>query len=173
MMKEAVDTVLILTGKSMQKILDQNGVQAFVLNVSRTRGCTWVVCAQNEHTSTQPWAGGDRPHGEGFFIGRVSGVVPSDEPDVPDPGNRSKVTFSEYAHIEVPHLWGGERNPVRYTSIESLGIDPEALEWVPFVADEPTSEPSVPEVLERAKVDIAAAMGVAAAKLDIEVTIRA
>ena len=35
------------------------------------------------------------------------------------------ITFSEYAEVSQPGAWKGLRNPVRYTSFEDLGIDPD------------------------------------------------
>lgn len=42
---------------------------------------------------------------------------------------RPVVTISEYALIDLPTAWGGWRNPVRFTRLTGLGIDPGGLSF--------------------------------------------
>ena len=42
------------------------------------------------------------------------------------------IQISEFARINYPNLWDHGRNPVRYASLEELGIDPSALKWEPM-----------------------------------------
>jgi hypothetical protein len=42
------------------------------------------------------------------------------------------IQFSEYASVNVPNVWKRDRNPVKYTEIEDLGIDPATLRWEPI-----------------------------------------
>jgi len=37
--------------------------------------------------------------------------------------DRYIIQISEVAVIDIPDLWPGNQNPVRYTSLEDLGID--------------------------------------------------
>jgi len=70
---------------------------------------------------------GHEPHGSVFLVGRISDVVPS-----PDYDERWLIKFSAYARIALPEVWKGWRNPVRYTSLEKLGIDPATLCFEPM-----------------------------------------
>jgi hypothetical protein len=75
---------------------------------------------------------GPEPHHSAFLVGKISDVVPTP----PTPGNnesredRFLIRFSEYALVDVPNVWvKGDRNPVKYASMEDLGIDPAKLTW--------------------------------------------
>ncbi|MEI8697247.1 MULTISPECIES: hypothetical protein [unclassified Mesorhizobium] len=49
--------------------------------------------------------------------------------------------FSEYAEVAIPNTWGkGWRNPVRYTTLEDLGIDVNGLVFQPMPEPTPGSE---------------------------------
>jgi hypothetical protein len=47
---------------------------------------------------------------------------------------RWRVRIGDYAKIAIPHAWDGGRNPVRYTTLQELGIDPATLEFEPIPA---------------------------------------
>jgi hypothetical protein len=47
----------------------------------------------------------------------------AEEPD------RWLIEIDEFARINRPTLWDGGRNPVRYTDLQELGIDIDALEF--------------------------------------------
>ena len=43
------------------------------------------------------------------------------------------IVFSEFARVAVPDSWPkGYRNPVRYSTLEEISIDPAKLEWKPM-----------------------------------------
>src|SRR5262249_41769258 len=72
------------------------------------------------------WTDPSEPHGEGFLVGRISAVVRSKERQE---NNRYLIQISEYARVKIPAAWKGERNPVRYGTLEDLGIDPTKLSF--------------------------------------------
>jgi hypothetical protein len=39
--------------------------------------------------------------------------------------------------VNIPNTWKGDRNPVKYATLEELGIDPSKLKWeaMPEVSD--------------------------------------
>ena len=49
-----------------------------------------------------------------------------------DGKKRWLVSISEYSRIGVPDAWDHGRNPVRYTSLNQLGIDPAKLKFQPM-----------------------------------------
>lgn len=166
--------ILVFTGRGFNTIVEEGGSQAWVLDPQRARRCAYIVCTQNRYGGE--WGMPESPHGSAFLVGKIDGVVPSEESeDKP----RWLVRISEYARIDVPELWDGGRNPVRYTTLQELGIDPVTLT---FEVPEPASagpaaaqsacggEGARPLNIAEAKRGLAAYFGVG---LDaIEITIR-
>ena len=57
------------------------------------------------------------------MIGRIKDVVTS-----PENADRYLIQFSEFARVNIPNIWKGDRNPVKYAaSLEEIGIDPSTL----------------------------------------------
>ncbi len=132
----AEDTVAVFTARSPSRIVREGGSQAWVLNPVRAKQCTWLVCTQNRHNSDHDFEDASEPHGSAFLIGRISGLRRSEENANEE---RWLITISEYALINQPKVWGGWRNPVRYTSLADLGIDPSGLSFQPLRATEESS----------------------------------
>jgi hypothetical protein len=125
------DTVFVFTGRGLTQLLEEGGSQSWALDPTRAKKCTWLVCTQNRHNpDPEKFRDPDAPHGAAFLIGRISGVSKSLEEN---PTTRWKIEISEYARIpELPVMWGGWRNPVRYMDLGSLGIQPEKLVFHPM-----------------------------------------
>lgn len=122
--------IAVLTFKSREHILSVGGSCSWTLNRGHARNYEFAVCTRNANTRD---AEGPEKHGAAFLIGRISDVVKS--PENPD---RWLLQFSEYAEVLLPDIWGkGWRNPVRYTTLEELGIDLNTLTFKPV--PEPTS----------------------------------
>lgn len=124
-MIESENTVVVFTAKSPEKIFSEGGSQAWKLDPSRAKRCEWLVCTQNAH-NYEEYADGSEPHGSAFLVGRISRISPATEVDV---DGRWKIEFSEYARISQADVWAGDRNPVRYTNLASLGIDLDGVEF--------------------------------------------
>ena len=122
----AEDTVAVFTARSPERIVREGGSQAWVLNPVRAKQCTWLVCTQNRHNANHDFEDASEPHGSAFLVGKISGLRRSEENPSEE---RWLITISEYALIHLPNVWGGWRNPVRYTSLTDLGIDPSALSF--------------------------------------------
>jgi hypothetical protein len=128
-MPEPIDTVIVFTARSPGRIIDEGGSQAWKLNPARVKSCKWLVCTQNRQHKDHNFSDATEPHGTAFMIAKISSVT--DRTDAP-PDGRWKVTISEYARIDVQNAWSGDRNPVRYASLKSLGINPDALDFQPM-----------------------------------------
>jgi hypothetical protein len=170
------DTLIVFTARSPERIVREGGSQAWALNAVRAKNCQWLVCTQNRHNPDHEFADATEPHGTGFLIGKVSGIRPSQEPGVE---NRWLIAISEFAHISVPGLWDHGRNPVRYTSLATLGIDPTELRWEQMPKVEAVTQRAPPSsalaatpvlTIAEAKKALAAAFGVAPEA--VEITIR-
>jgi hypothetical protein len=171
------DTVVVFTARSPERIVREGGSQAWVLNPARAKQCTWLVCTQNRHNPDHEFSDATEPHGAGFLLGRISAIRKST-----DPGDEARwiIAISEFARINVPDAWDHGRNPVRYTSVGDLGINPEALAFQPMPeGDEPPPPAERPahEVAPRgiltiaeAKRQLAVAFGVKPEA--VEITIR-
>jgi len=75
-------------------------------------------------------------------------VVPS--PDHKGRKSRYLIQFSEFARLNIPEIWKGDRNPVKYDTLEELGIDLSTLRWEPM----PASPESTPEVIPLKGTDV-------------------
>lgn len=94
---------------------------------------------RNAHSN---WGDGTEQHHIAFLIGKVSDVIPtSPTPENNEsPQDRFLIRFSEYAHLAIPDSWPkGYRNPVRYATLDELGINTSTLKWEPM--PEHTEEP--------------------------------
>lgn len=171
-------SLLIFTAQTKEAILAIGGSTAWRLDRNHARHCTYAVLTRNARAS---WAEGPEPHQSAFMVGKVSDVVPAEG----RPG-RFMIQFAEYAFVNIPNFWKGDRNPVRYLDIDELGIDPSTLTWHPMpppvedVQHEVEEEddlvfapptPSVgPLTMADAKIGLALTFGVPAEA--IEITIR-
>ena len=123
-------TVVVFTGRLIDTILREGGTSSWRLDPNRARQCAFAVCTRNSKIG---WGKGSEPHGSAFLIGKVSGVVPTPE----DERRRYLIQFSEYALVSIHEFWKGDRNPVKYGTLEQLGIDPSSLEWKTMPAEAP------------------------------------
>ena len=80
------------------------------------------------------------------------------------------LVFSEYAEIDVPDAWPGNRNPVFYGNLEQFGVDVRQLKFQPMPEQEPAVVKAKPLTMAEAKAGLAVTFGVAPS--DIEITVR-
>jgi len=176
-MKKLEDTIVVFTARSPERIIHEGGSQAWVLNPTRARQCTWLVCTQNQHNENHEFSDATEPHGTAFLIGRISSIrkAPEDGAD----SDRWQVAISDFARINLPDAWDHGRNPVRYTSLSGLGISPETIEFQtmptgtqPVITNRPPlgGESSPGLTIAEAKKALAATFGIRPDA--IEITIR-
>jgi hypothetical protein len=106
-MPRDADTIVVFTGKGPNTILHEGGSASWKLNPRRARGCKYLICTRNRPH--------DPSHGSAFLVGMISELTPE--------GDRWIIRFSEYAVIDMPRVWDGGHNPVRYVRLSDLGID--------------------------------------------------
>jgi hypothetical protein len=112
--------VVVFTAKNGQRILKDGGSRDWRLNADRARRSEFLVCTQNRHHPDEDSGVLGASHGAAFLIGRITDVVPSQEP------GRWLICIGEYVACDIPNIWGKlghARYPVRYTTLEELGID--------------------------------------------------
>jgi hypothetical protein len=163
-MRDRDEALVVLTAKRLQRLLDEGGTSSWRLDPNHARGCEYVVCTRNANAS---WVEGDEPHHSAFVVARVRNVVPA-EPDDPE-DDRFLVQFGEFARVNVPDVWRkGDRNPVRYATLDELGISVESLQWEPMP---PPPAPAVrPLTIQEAKAGLGLRFGVPPES--VEITIR-
>lgn len=124
--------IAVFTGKSVSHILEVGGSSSWVLNRSNAKKCQYLVCCR----SGVEWVEGNEPHGSAFLVGIIDDVVPSGENT-----ERWLIRINQHASVDVANVWKGWRNPVRYSSLEELGIDPQTLEFLPVPKTEHVLSP--------------------------------
>lgn len=117
---------IVFTAKSIDRLLGEGGTSSWRLDRNHARKCAFAVCTRNANAD---WVEGPEAHHSAFLVGKVKDVVPSPKHD-----GRYLIQFSEYAKVNVPNAWKGDRNPVKYGTLEELGIDPAGLDWEPMPA---------------------------------------
>jgi hypothetical protein len=154
----ANDVVMVLTSKSLETMEKEGGSGNWAARRDRLEHARWIVAVRNRHSN---WSQGDEEHGSAFLIGQVTGVKPSP----PSQPNRFIITFDQYAELKNPEkVWGNNRNPVTYTSLSELGIEPEKLDWKPFSgapsADEIHASSTPGAVIDQARAMIASSLAI-------------
>lgn len=122
------EVVVVFTAKLTERIITEGGTSAWRLDPRRVRLCEFAVCARNARAR---WSKGTESHRSAFLVGRISEVVkclPTPENDEA-PDNRYLIKFSEFARVDIPDYWEGDRNPIVYRKMDDFAIDPSALNW--------------------------------------------
>jgi hypothetical protein len=163
------ETVVVFTAKSVNRLLREGGTSSWRLDRNHARQCAFAVCTRNAYAD---WVEGPEDHHAAFLVGKVKDVVPS-----PEHKDRYLVQFSRYALVKIPDVWKGDRNPVKYSSLKELGIDPATLKWeeMPESTESPLAGSNAPAVaspltIPEAKRGLALTFGVRPDA--IEITIR-
>ena len=115
-------SAVFFTAKSIETLLREGGTSAWHLDRNHARQCIFAVCTRN--TRRLIGAPGPEAHCSAFLVGKIKDVVPA-----PGRDGRYLVQFSEYARVNIPDVWKGDRNPVKYATLGELGIDPSTLKW--------------------------------------------
>jgi hypothetical protein len=169
------DAVVVFTARSPDRIVSEGGSQAWVLNPARAKLAKWLICTQNRRNPDHEFSDATEPHGTAFLVGKISGIRQS-----PEDGNAGRwlIEISEFARVSVPDVWQHWRNPVRYMSLDELGIDVQVLQFEPIQQAErephrisaSTNPPSAGMTIVEAKNALAATFGVSPDA--VEITIR-
>lgn len=159
------EAVIVFTAKSTEQIINEGGSSAWRLDRTRAHFCGFVVCTRNAKSE---WVAGLETHHAAFLIGKLKDVVPS-----PEYKGRYILRFSEYAIVDFPNVWNGERNPIKYSTLHDIGIDPSGLKWQPMpepreaAPDVTHRNHSTPLSLSEAKERLAHTFGVSPAAIEI------
>jgi hypothetical protein len=139
--------VAVFTNRGLNRLLAEGGTQAWSLQPERAKKLKYVVCTQNRDDGE--WGAPTHAQGQGFLIGKISGVEPSPE----GREGRYIILFDEYAEIDVSNMAYQWRNPVRYIELNDFGIDPDTLTWKRVT---PRTDEQPPRAASRAGLTAAA-----------------
>lgn len=164
--------IAVFTANSRDEILDVGGSASWVVAEKQARRREFLVCIRNARAVAFH---DHEPHGTAFLVGRVSGLKPygHDKKGM----QRWIIEISEYAVVDYPEAWGEWRNPVKYTTLEELGIDLKVLEFKPMpVRTKELPPPPPPDrpktgalTIAEAKAGLAIQFGVAPESIDITI----
>lgn len=172
--------VAVFTARSPNRVLKEGGSQAWALDPNRARTFPFLVCVQNQNNPHRDFSDASEAHGAAFLIGKISDVIPA--PENPDSG-RWQICIKEYCRHTVMNAWKAWRNPVKYTTLEEMGINVDDLRFhsVAEVQEDLGGPPSrimppiqvaddgspIPISIATAKVGLAAFYGVAPEAVEI------
>ncbi len=119
--------VAVFTARSPNRIIEEGGSQAWALDPARVRVLPFLVCVQNQNNPDRNFSDASEPHGRVFMVGKISDVVPSDDDhDTP----RWKICIDQFStYADGTTAWKGWRNPVKYTTLEEMGINLDKLKF--------------------------------------------
>jgi hypothetical protein len=146
--------IAVFTADSRDEILALGGSASWVVAEKQARRREFLVCIRN---AREVDFHGHEPHGTAFLVGRIKELQAH---GIDRKGmRRFFIEISDYAVLDHPEAWGEWRNPVKYTTLEELGIDLKELRFKPMPA--PTKPLPAPPAPDRAK---AGALTIAQAK---------
>jgi hypothetical protein len=152
--------IAVFTANSRDEILEVGGSASWVVAEKQARRRQFLVCIRNARAVDFH---DHEPHGTAFLVGRISGLKPygQDKKGM----QRWIIEINEYALIDYPEAWGEWRNPVKYTTLEELGIDLKKLTFkaMPKPTKTPPPPPDPPKkglTIAEAKAGLALQFGV-------------
>ena len=167
--------ILVFTADPLDRILGDSGSGDWVVSPRKANGCKYIVCCRKPNWSNRK---DNIPERAAFLVGRVAGLLQRPGSETPRNQLRYFVQMRDYALLTPPQpeAWREDvRNPVAYTTLHELRIDPSKLEFkalsgprVPVTAADSVARPMT---IADAKKGLAAAFGVSPD--NIEITIRA
>lgn len=154
------DTIQTFTGNTLEDILASGGDDDWVVDPNRAKAYKYLVCCHS----------GGAKRGSGFVVGKISHIEHTlTHQKGEKEQKRYRICISEYAEIDKEGLWPGQQNPVRYTSLEDLGIKLSSLK---FQKVSKLAASVIPETLTiaQAKAGLSKQFGVS--EESIEITIK-
>jgi hypothetical protein len=110
----------VFTTETPVRILRQGGTRGWRVNPDRASTVPFLVCVHNHAQPAGRVPGSVPLHRGAFLVARINGVVPAAGDNRP---HRWKICISAFYRLNVPDAWRRWPNPVKYTSLEKLGID--------------------------------------------------
>jgi hypothetical protein len=116
--------LVVFTKDSRDNILAAGASESWVVNENNAKRQRYLVCTRNAHAAS---FAPEEPHGAAFLVGLIKGLrhVGFDGKGL----RRYAIEISQYAELNRNRIWRPEwRNPVKYTTLEELGINADKLD---------------------------------------------
>jgi hypothetical protein len=143
------------TRNSFETIFECGGDFDWPLSENRARNAHFLVCCHSQGADI----------GAAFLVGKICSIEPSKN-------NRYIIKISEAAAVNFPKCWDGKRNPVRYTTLETLGIDLSSLKFEKLSNTASSTAPSLNILtltIAQAKEGLARQFGVNPENIEISI----
>jgi hypothetical protein len=111
--------IAVFTTETPVRILREGGTKGWRVKPERAGAIPYLVCVHNHANPAGRVPGSTQEHRAVFLVGRISGVVPAAGDNRP---HRWKICISEFYRHAVSNAWRRWPNPVRYTTLEELGV---------------------------------------------------
>lgn len=127
------DTIVVFTEVTRDAILAEGGSGHWVLNPQRASQAKYLVCCRKSRWSNME---DPTPNGAAFLVGRIKRLRPRTETASKSKRGQQRyfIEISDYAVITKDNVWQEWRNPVRYDSLEKLGIAARSLRFLKLPA---------------------------------------
>ena len=117
------ESVIVFTCRGVESLCKFNGSDAWTLDPKRVAKCKYLICVNN---AKHPLSENTKNHGEGFFVGKISGVTKPLNNKYP---KRYMIEFDEFAEIQTDVIWKGKRNPLTYIKTKEFDVDLDSLDF--------------------------------------------
>ena len=117
------ESVVVFTCRGVESLCKFNGSDAWTLDPKRVAKCKYLICVNN---AKHPLSENTKNHGEGFLVGKISGVTKPLNNKYP---KRYMIEFDEFAEIQTDVIWKGKRNPLTYIKTKEFDVDLDSLDF--------------------------------------------
>jgi hypothetical protein len=125
-----MNIVMVFTSKPLETMINEGGSGYWSANRKRLEKCTYLIATKSNTLREHFPSDTNIKKRSAFLVGKISNI--SDSPKK----NRLIIQFSEFAEINIPNVWTGNRNPVAYTDTESFQQEHELnfseIQWSDF-----------------------------------------
>lgn len=145
------NTVLTYTHNDLEYIKSKGCDDSWVLNQNRAGSCEYLVCCHSQGANKR----------NAFLVGLISRIRHVEE-------KRWAIHISKYASIDIPNIWKGWQNPVHYTTLKELGIEPSVLKFEKIEQEEKTEIQEIPPLsIKQAKEGISKKFNISPDQIEI------
>ncbi len=122
--------VMVFTRKSPEEIINKGGSGNWSASRKKLEKCEYFVATKSNTLQRYSSDNTDIRKDSAFLVGKITKIT---EISASSGKKRFFIQISEYAEINQPGVWAGNRNPISYTNTDSFkeehGLDIESLEW--------------------------------------------
>jgi hypothetical protein len=154
-----MNVVMVFTSKPLETMINEGGSGYWSASKKRLEKCSYLIATKSNTLREHFPSDTNIKQGSAFIVGKITNIGNSPK------GGRLVIQLSEFAEVNIPNVWTGNRNPVAYTNTESLkndhGVDFSNIVWRDFPINEITPITDVKALtIDEAKEGIAKTLGI-------------